>query len=109
MNWRGIKRRKLGFQISQSITDMGEFNAGRELAKLRKSRELNCLVCQKPFSSVAQAKYCCNQCKQSAAYARRPKPPVNVNCKRCGVEICTEDKRIKYCSDECRVLFRIFK
>ena len=56
-----------------------------------------------------KAKFCGNRCKQADRYARRKKPVLDVKCKRCGVDICTEDRRIKYCSDDCRTLARLFK
>lgn len=85
-------------------------NAGRELALMRKPKKLSCAVCDTAFEAVgAKARYCSNKCRQAAAYRRRTKNATEINCKRCGVPILTEDRRIKYCSEGCKLVRRVFQ
>jgi hypothetical protein len=72
-----------------------------------------CLTCGSPFDVPASSfrKYCSQQCWPKQTHARTRRPPVTVECARCGREVeqaawSVERRRKKgwaiYCSTECR-------
>jgi len=53
------------------MEDMTPEEMGRYLAGLRRQVDKSCIVCGRPFTGVAQRKYCSHACAQRAYYRRK--------------------------------------
>ncbi len=72
--------------------------------------KMMCAVCSEEFIAMrSDAMYCSNKCKQRKKYADKRQSYFSKPCRRCGIEIFTNDKRVLYCSVECRVISRIIR
>ena len=69
-----------------------------------------CQVCESEYEAArSSSKYCSNRCRQAAKYARVREDYFTIKCHQCGVDVFTNDKRLRYCSIECRVIAKILR
>jgi len=73
-------------------------------------RLIQCAVCESEFEhNHPDAAFCSNKCKQVNKYNKIRGGYKSIDCRQCGIEIFTNDRRVKYCSAECHMVSRIMK
>lgn len=70
--------------------------------------KMMCSVCSQEFIALRNdAMYCSNKCKQRRKHAKNRQQYFSQPCRSCGIEVFTNDRRVSYCSIECRVISKI--
>ncbi len=70
--------------------------------------KMECKVCSEEFVALRNdAMYCSNKCKQRKKNSDNRQRYFSQYCRSCGIEIFTNDRRVSYCSLECRVISKI--
>ena len=70
--------------------------------------KMKCAVCSEEFIALRNdAMYCSNKCKQRKKNSDKRQQYFSQPCRSCGIEIFTNDRRVSYCSIECRVISKI--
>lgn len=70
--------------------------------------KMKCVVCSEEFIALRNdAMYCSNRCKQRKKNSDKRQQYFSQPCRSCGIEIFTNDRRVSYCSIECRVISKI--
>ena len=70
--------------------------------------KMKCAVCSEEFVALRNdAMYCSNKCKQRKKNLDNRQKYFSQPCRSCGIEIFTNDRRVSYCSPECRFISKI--
>ncbi len=109
MNRKKAMRIEEAIQIHIRKVASGEIKEIIEKEPFSYVKEKRCLVCNKEFRSVNNARYCCNDCRLKAKeerYEREKKKGFIKHCERCGAEFKARTRGMRYCSYECRYAYK---